>query len=317
VQLAKEAGFWQVANGSLHLAYQADELAVLEEFAADAAGRGFAGCALLPAEAVLRKSPGVKAGGLLGGLWSPTELTVDPREVVATLPGYLERKFGVAFRFGTAVNSIRLPVLETVAETWRVEEVYVCGGADFETLYPALFARQPITKCKLQMMRTAPQPGGWQLGPTLCGGLTLRHYAAFRHCAALAGLNERVQAKMPWSDQWGIHVMVSQNGLGELVIGDSHEYGPTPDPFDKAEIDRLILDYLGTFAQAPDLRIAGRWHGVYPKLTNGGTELVLQPERNVTIVNGLGGAGMTLSFGLTEEVVAGTYVQPMRSAAAV
>jgi glycine/D-amino acid oxidase-like deaminating enzyme len=115
---------------------------------------------------------------------------------------------------------------------------------------------------------------------------------------------------MPWSNRWGIHVMMAQNGLGELVIGDSHEYGLTPDPFDKEEIDRLILDYLATFARAPDLRVAARWHGIYPKLTDGRTELVLQPEPNVTIINGLGGAGMTLSFGLTEEVVRGTYVPP-------
>jgi glycine/D-amino acid oxidase-like deaminating enzyme len=110
--------------------------------------------------------------------------------------------------------------------------------------------------------------------------------------------------------------MVTQNHLGELVIGDSHEYGLCPSPFDREEIDRHILDYLATFAQAPDLRIAQRWHGVYPKPTNGATELVLHPETGVTIINGLGGAGMTLSFGLTEEVITGTYVPPANAAAA-
>jgi FAD dependent oxidoreductase TIGR03364 len=309
-ELAREAGFWHAANGSLHVAHFADEMNVLEEFAATAGSLGFTGCQLLSAEAVKQRSNGAQTTGLLGGLLSTSEMTVDPREVVATLPGYLEARHGVTFRFGTAVNGISLPVLETRGETWRVAEVYVCSGADFETLYPELFSRQPLTKCKLQMMRTAPQPGGWQLGPTLCGGLTLRHYAAFRHCASLRAFDDRVAAEMPWSDRWGIHVMMSQNGLGELIIGDSHEYGPTPDPFDKEEIDRHILAYLSTFAQAPDLRITSRWHGIYPKMTDGRTETVLQPERNVTSINGLGGAGMTLSFGLTEEVVTGTYVQP-------
>jgi FAD dependent oxidoreductase TIGR03364 len=314
-ELARGAGFGIGENGSLHLAHAADEWAVLEEFAATAAGNGYGGCALLPPRAVLDRSPGVRADGLRGGLWSPTEMTVDPREAVAALPGYLARQWGVTLRFGTAVNGLDFPSLRTRDERWQVGAAYVCGGADFETLYPEVFARLPLTKCKLQMMRTAPQPGGWRLGPTLCGGLTLRHYAAFRHCPSLAVLNGRVSGEWPWVDQWGIHVMVTQNHLGELVIGDSHEYGPCPSPFDRDEIDRHILDYLATFAQAPDLRIAQRWHGVYPKPTNGATELVLHPEPGVTVINGLGGAGMTLSFGLTEEVIAGTYVPPGSSIA--
>ena len=45
------------------------------------------------------------------------------------------------------------------------------------------------------------------------------------------------------------------------------------------------------------------WHGIYPKITNGKTDFIHSPEQGVTIVNGLGGNGMTLSFGFAEEVV--------------
>ncbi len=31
--------------------------------------------------------------------------------------------------------------------------IFICSGADFETLYPEAFAGYPLTKCKLQMMR--------------------------------------------------------------------------------------------------------------------------------------------------------------------
>ena len=89
---------------------------------------------------------------------------------------------------------------------------------------------------------------------------------------------------------------------GEVVIGDSHEYGDRVDPFNKEEIDGLILTYLANFLKVPAMRIAERWFGSYAKHP---TEsfLVLQPKPGVTIVTAVGGAGMTLSFGLADKIV--------------
>jgi glycine/D-amino acid oxidase-like deaminating enzyme len=95
---------------------------------------------------------------------------------------------------------------------------------------------------------------------------------------------------------------LSQTATGELTIGDSHEYGLALAPFDREEINRAILEYLNTFAVAPSFEIVERWHGIYPKLP-GKTEFVATPEKGVTIVNGLSGAGMTFSFGLADEMV--------------
>lgn len=97
--------------------------------------------------------------------------------------------------------------------------------------------------------------------------------------------------------------MVSQNAEGELTIGDSHEYGLVFDPFDKQFINQLILDYMKQFATFKDWQMIQSWHGIYPKITNGQTDFVYSPEQGVTIVNGLGGNGMTLSFGFAEEVI--------------
>jgi glycine/D-amino acid oxidase-like deaminating enzyme len=46
------------------------------------------------------------------------------------------------------------------------------------------------------------------------------------------------------------------------------------------------------------------WNGIYSKLTNGDTDLFFSPEPGVYILNGLGGAGMTLAFGFAEEKIA-------------
>lgn len=301
LEVAKQAGIWVTQNGSLHLAHQADEMAVLEEFMAQNHEQGYE-CQLLTADETVQKSKGVKPNGLLGGLWSATELTVDPREAIGKLPAFLEEQYGIQFYFDTVVNAIEKNRLKANQQSYQAEKIFVCSGSNFETLYPEVFAETEITKCKLQMMRTAAQPDDWKLGPTLCGGLTLRHYAAFQDCPSLQAMSDRFDAENPAFAQWHIHVMMAQNGLGELVIGDSHEYGKTLPPFDREEINRHIMDYLHTFAQAPELQIAERWHGIYAKLP-GKTEFIAHPSDQVTIINALSGAGMTLSFGLAEELI--------------
>jgi D-hydroxyproline dehydrogenase subunit beta len=154
------------------------------------------------------------------------------------------------------------------------------------------------------MMRSAPYSGGWRIGPMLAAGLTLRHYASFQNCPSLPALRRRVNLETPLLDRLGIHVLVSQNGRRELTIGDSHEYGDLIEPFDKTEVDECILAYLKTFLDAPDIRIAARWHGTYVKHKSE-PYVVVHPTPAVTAITGVGGAGMTLSFGLAEQVVAG------------
>ncbi len=298
-ELAVRAGFGLDPCGSLHLAYREDELTVIQEFCQERGEDN--SISLLTAGQVAEKSPAAITAGLLGALWSETEMTVDPREVVRTLPGFLHREYAVEFHWGQAVTAIHAPHFQVGGQTWQADQIWVCSGAEFETLYPDLYAASGMTKVKLQMMRTPPQP--WRIGPSLCAGLTLTHYAAFARCPSLGLLKERIDRETPYYPRWGIHVMMSQNLQGELVLGDSHEYGLDLDPFDRTEINEAILTYLQGFAQVPSWQIQETWHGIYAKLP-GQTEYIAHPEQGVTIVNGLGGAGMTLSWGLMEELVA-------------
>jgi FAD dependent oxidoreductase TIGR03364 len=292
-------------EGSLHAIYRDDEAAVAREFAEIGPGLGF-DCSWLHRDEALERTHALKPGALIGALWSPTEVTVDPRVTISALPDFLREQFGVEFRFGHAVRAVDLPGIEAGSEIWHVEQAIVCSGDDFETLYPQSFAGAGLTRVKLQMLRTRPQPGEWKLGPALCAGLTLRFYKSFSVCETLPALRERIANETPEYDRWEIHGLVSQTAQGELTLGDSHEYGPSVDIFNKEEIDCLMLRYISTFLAAPDLSIAQRWHGVYAKHPDQ-PFLRLAPTPGVRIITSPGGAGMTLSFGIGAETIAEMY----------
>lgn len=302
-QLADSTGIWYNESGSLHLAYEPDEWVVLQELHAafQSAGRPVA---LYTAEEIRKRFKGIQPVNLRGGLFSETELIVDPRQAIAGIPSYLEEFLDISFVWTKQVHRVERHKVYTDAHTYEADLICICSGSDFETLYPAQFDSLAITKCKLQMMRFTNPDANWRIGTSVCGGLSLIHYKSFLAAASLPLLKERYVQEMPNYLSHGIHVMVSQNHLGELTVGDSHEYGNTFDPFDSAEINEMILRYLNRFMLAEHWRMIQSWNGVYAKMQDGATEIVMEAEPGVYIVNGLGGAGMTLSFGLAEEFAA-------------
>lgn len=301
LDLLGSAQFAHFPTGSLHVVYHDDEADVAREFAERAPDLGY-DCHWLDAAGVLARSDAVVARDLIGGLWSPLELSVDPREVASWLPRYLSERHGVRFHFGFAVTGIDVPNIDAGGSRFHADTVIVCSGDDFETLYPELLAPARITRCKLQMMRTVEQPARWQLGPSLAGGLTFQHYASFKVCASLDRLKQRIAEETPEVNRWGIHILASQTTAGEITLGDSHEYGQAVDVFDKPEIDRLIMEHAKRFLRLPDWSIAQRWHGVYAKHPDE-PFISFAPAERVRVVTALGGAGMTLSFGLAERTI--------------
>jgi len=297
IQMLDDARLPYRPTGSLHVAYRPDELDVLREFVS--LGND---CTLLSPAQAAKQSQAIETRGLLGALWSDTELTVDPRRIIGEMPDVL-RALGAQVQFGCPVLGIELPRIETSQGSFEVDAAIVCSGDDFETLYPEVFAASGLTRCKLQMMRTVPQPKGWELGPALAAGLTLRFYKAFRACTTLGPLRERIASEQPEYDRWAIHTLVSQTADGAITLGDSHEYGPTPSIFDRPEIDALILDDVRRYLRLPTWELAERWHGVYawhpdkPFIDH-------EPAPGVRIITGVGGSGMTLSFGLAERTLA-------------
>lgn len=306
LEVLKGSDLWYAESGSLHLAHHADEVAVLEEFLRRNPAAREQGCQLVDASDVAGRSGTARTDGLLAALWSPTEVNVDPREAIPGVTRALAETYGVELVFGCAVHEVTLPEVRTTRGTWYAEQAIVCSGNDFHTLYPETLAEHGLRKCKLQMMRTVPQPDGWQLGPALCAGLTLLHYAAFEDCQTLDAVRARHDQQWPDQRHWGVHVLASQTAHGQVSLGDSHEYAQSHDPFLRADVDGHVLDYFDRFASLPHRDIAEHWMGEYPSLPDGRELLRHEPEPGVTVVNGLGGAGMTLSFGVAEQTLDNT-----------
>ncbi|MEJ0080324.1 MAG: hypothetical protein WDM78_05045 [Puia sp.] len=62
-------------------------------------------------------------------------------------------------------------------------------------------------------------------------------------------------------------------------MGDSHEYGLSPDPFDRKLINDLILGYLEQFATCKHPKIIETWNGIYESVPMAAPTFSIHPKR--------------------------------------
>ena len=299
LELQKKAGIWINPCGSMHLAHEDDEWEVLQEFANIAPNLGY-NCNVININQIIKKCPSINTKKLKGALWSPTELCLDSPNAISTIPNWLNETYGVNFFFDSLITKIQHPnIIDSNGESNSFDQIFICTGHDFQTLYPSVFKSSGVKQCKLQMLKIGSQPNGWSMGPHLAGGLTIRHYKNFQSCKSQSKVKERYAQNSPDFDKYGIHVMASQNQSGDIITGDSHDYDQPNDPFANEEIDNLIIQEIEKLIQLPSKKIKHRWLGIYAKHPDL-IQFINNPESGVTIVNSTSGLGMTLSFGLAE-----------------
>lgn len=283
--------------GSIHLAHHEDEMQVLKEFIDQ---KTHAAEWMSPAD-ISQRSSLVNPDGLLGGMYSDSELRVDPRTAAENIRRWLTSEYAVEMHFDTFITRVHGNEIQSAdGERWHANKIIICSGSDLRTLYPEHFADSNLILCKLQMLRSVSQPKPLPATiPHIASGLTLRHYTSFNSCPSLELLKNRVATELPQLDQFGIHVMASQFESGEVILGDSHEYGDDISPFDKIEIDELMIRELKKVIRLDDWTIKEKWHGIYAKHPD---LPVYEKEINetVSLFVGTGGAGMTMSFGLAD-----------------
>ncbi len=299
--------------GSLLVAMQLDELEVISEFF-DLEKNLRSGLNLLSRNELSLNFKYLRTGKLLGALRSAEEFVIDPRTAIPSIITYLKSRFGVHFRFNTIIREASSGYLFSDDKSFPVDIVVICSGDEFGMLLPQQFSESGLQKCHLQMMKAATAPH-IELKSVFCGGLSMLRYQSFASCKTLKTLRHRLNEELPNIIDAGVHVIVAQNPVGDLVIGDSHLYqSQKPVGIDQG-INKMIINYLEKFAQLPHFEVTEYWQATYA-LHPRQMHYFEQAGQNIWISTGFGGAGMTLGFGQAEENVvsimnkAGIHAKP-------
>ncbi len=282
-------------HGLLVCARRPEALAVLEEFADTMMGDG---CCILRGTDLWDIGEGLRPD-LVGALYSPHELRVESRFAVGQLTAWLESE-GVTFLPRTAALSVETGRVDTPSGKITADHIIVCPGTDLATLFPEVMARRGITLCKLHMMRVANP--GFSMNTAVMSDLGLVRYLGYADSASLPALRRRLEAEQPEFLADGIHLIAVQGADGSLVVGDSHHYADTPDPFQPRAVDDRILAELSATMAVDAPEVIERWVGVYPSGPD--TAFSEAPMAGVRLVMVTSGTGASTAFAIAEETIA-------------
>ena len=93
---------------------------------------------------------------------------------------------------------------------------------------------------------------------------------------------------------------------GSLVVGDSHHYAATPDPFAPDRRRRAHPRRVRRVFSGPRPRLVEHWTGTYASSPDR-LALVDAPADGLRIVIITSGTGASTSFAIAEEVIAGLF----------
>ncbi|WP_062377274.1 TIGR03364 family FAD-dependent oxidoreductase [Demequina pelophila] len=300
LEVAGATGIYAAAAGTLVVARTAAERALVEELHA---ARGDDEVELLdPAAMAARLAHEEGAPGAShGGAFLPADLRVDPREAAPAIARWLEGQ-GVEFRWATSVLGLGDGVVRTTRGDLRADRTVVCVGHDIDYLLPDVAAEGAVERCTLAVV-TVDAPRGFAAQAGILTSTSMTRYDAFTSQPSAAAVRTEVEGRAPELLEIGANVMMTWRPDGSLVVGDTHEYGPSADPFVSERAIALVLEEAAAVLGVDALRVRDRWQGVYASSPRQPV-LVRTPMPDVTVVSVTTGVGMTTSFGLGERTVA-------------
>jgi FAD dependent oxidoreductase TIGR03364 len=289
------AGFFSVESGALAVARSPEELAVLDELSTS---RDVGEVALIHPD-VVRDELSSDDPAIVGGAVLRDDVRVDPREAVGKLAAWLAGQPGVQFFWRTSYLGHGDDGAITSRGEIAAERTIVCVGHDVDYLYPELAEEHEIERCGLQMAR-AIAPGSRSIRRAVLTGTSMLRYPAFVETDAATALRARVAVEDPALVEIGANVMFTQRPDGTIIVGDSHRYDLTMDPFLREETTGLLLDRISAVLGVEGLQLVERWQGVYAS-SRQHPYFRHEVAPGVTAVSITSGVGMTISFGVARQ----------------
>lgn len=301
-EIVEPANIEVLQRGMLLAAHLPESEAVIDAFLKTEPGRQ---CRRITTAEASAHVPCLRTDRLACVLYSPHEVRIESRTAVALLARLLAERHDVTFLRGESVLAVEPPRIVTARKTVEAEAVVVCPGDDFSGLFSERLAAYGLTRCKLQMLRVMPEKPV-RLTTTVLSDLSLGRSAGYAQLPEMAALSARLDTDMTTHRENGIHLIVAQSADGSLVVGDSHDYAPTPDPFATAAVDDLILSELDRVLELPGRMVRERWTGTYAS-ASGGWRLTDAPSDAVRLVVVTSGCGASTCFGIAEETIGGLF----------
>jgi FAD dependent oxidoreductase TIGR03364 len=294
LRLGGAAGFGVAECGTVVVARATEESAALEELAAE---RGPAEVQLLDAAGVTARVPVV---GAIGGAFLPRDLRVDQRAAPAAIAAWLAAQPGARVFFSTPVLGVEPGLVRTGRGDVAAREVVVCAGHDLDRLLPATADTAGLRRCVLQMLQLRA-PGGVRVDPAVLTGTSILRYPALAATEGARALRARLGRDRPELLAAVVNHMLTQLPGGDLVVGDTHAYARTPEPFASEGLDELLLAETRALLDVDRLDVVRRWRGVYADAPGEFLRAAVAP--GVTAVTVTSGIGMTTAFGLAPAVL--------------
>lgn len=280
LELARRAGTVADQGGTLIIARNRDELAVLEAAAAEPARE-----AVLRSRKRVGRLVPIPVDDVVGALHARHDLRIGPRSAPAALGRLLRRDPGAHLEWGAHVNAIEPGMVHAGSLRIRADAIIVCPGADHRSLPPELRSREAEVALQETQMLRLLAPGRRRYRQTLATGLSLLAYPGFCGYDAITPLRERLELETPELVERAVSPVATQLSNGDLIFGSTTTYTDAPSPYSSERLDDLMLQQArALLGISPSVR--QRWTSTQVGIRGGSDHdfLTSRPMRGVRVV---------------------------------